>query len=42
MDSDDLYSGEYLKYSLKIMKEGKFNIVGSNQMLFVYPTNDIF
>tara|TARA_R110002110_G_scaffold258293_1_gene474154 strand:+ start:1609 stop:2331 length:723 start_codon:yes stop_codon:yes gene_type:complete len=42
MDSDDLYHEEYLKYSLKIMKEGKFNIVGSNQMLFVYPTNDIF
>ena len=42
MDSDDLYHQDYLKHSIKIMKEGKFNIVGSNQMLFVYPTLDIF
>ena len=42
MDSDDLYHEDYLKHSLEIMKEGKYNIVGSNQMLFVYPTTDMF
>ena len=42
MDSDDLYHQDYLKHSLEIMQKGKYNIVGSNQMLFVYPTLDIF
>lgn len=42
MDSDDLYLSSYLTHSIEIMNEGKFNIVGSNQMLFIYPTEDMF
>ena len=41
LDSDDLYTPQYLKHSLEIMKQGNFNIVGSNQMLFCYTTNNI-
>jgi glycosyltransferase involved in cell wall biosynthesis len=37
MDSDDLYLSNYLKHSLKIMKEGNYQIVTSPQMLFIYP-----
>ena len=41
MDSDDLYTPEYLSHSLEVMKKGNFNIVGSNEMLFCYTTNNI-
>jgi cellulose synthase/poly-beta-1,6-N-acetylglucosamine synthase-like glycosyltransferase len=41
MDSDDLYTPQYLKHSLEIMKQGNYNIVGSNQMLFCYTTPNI-
>tara|TARA_R110000744_G_scaffold272970_1_gene385894 strand:+ start:881 stop:1639 length:759 start_codon:yes stop_codon:yes gene_type:complete len=37
LDSDDLYLESYLKYSYKFMKENNYNLVGSNQMLFVFP-----
>lgn len=37
MDSDDLYLESYLKYSYQVMKKNNYNLVGSNQMLFVYP-----
>ena len=40
MDSDDFYSLHYLSHSIEKMNEG-FNIVGSNQMLFCYTTNNI-
>jgi len=37
MDSDDLYLPNYIKHSLKIMKTEKVGLVGSPQMLFLYP-----
>ncbi len=40
MDSDDLYLSTYLKHSLKIMKDQKVGLVGSPQMLFLYPYLD--
>ena len=40
MDSDDMYSPLYLSHSLEIMNQG-YNIVGSNQMIFCYTTNNI-
>ncbi len=40
MDSDDLYLPGYLKHSLKIMKNQKVGLVGSPQMLFLYPELD--
>lgn len=40
MDSDDLMISDWLKHSLSIMKEGKYGLVGTNQMLFLYPHND--
>tara|TARA_R110002096_G_scaffold390380_1_gene584885 strand:- start:377 stop:1111 length:735 start_codon:yes stop_codon:yes gene_type:complete len=40
MDSDDLYMPTYLKHSLDIMKKENASLVGSNQMIFVYPTDE--
>ena len=40
MDDDDIYHPEYLMYSLFILKNNNAGIVGSNQMLFVYPEKD--
>ena len=40
MDSDDVYNPEYLAYSVGMLLYNKFGIVGSNQMIFVYPFND--
>lgn len=40
MDSDDLYFSSYLKHSLNIMRQQKCGLVGSNQMLFLYPHDD--
>jgi glycosyltransferase involved in cell wall biosynthesis len=40
MDSDDLYMSTYLKYSLDKMKKEKVGLVGSPQMLFLYPHLD--
>ena len=40
MDSDDFYLSDYLKHSLEVMIEGKYQIVSSPQMLFVYPFDD--
>tara|TARA_R110000764_G_scaffold215119_1_gene301734 strand:- start:9 stop:752 length:744 start_codon:yes stop_codon:yes gene_type:complete len=37
MDSDDLYLEDYLNHSLEVMNKGNYNLVGSNQMLFVFP-----
>lgn len=40
MDSDDLMVSNWLKHSLSIMNEGKYGLVGTNQMIFLYPHND--
>jgi len=40
LDSDDLYLPNYLKHSLEIMKKEKVGLVGSPQMLFLYPELD--
>jgi len=40
MDSDDLYLSDYLKHSIEVMKKEKAGLVGSNQMLFVYPRDN--
>tara|TARA_R110000765_G_scaffold18095_7_gene48797 strand:+ start:1597 stop:2310 length:714 start_codon:yes stop_codon:yes gene_type:complete len=40
MDSDDFYLPTYLINSIEKMKEG-YNIVGSNQMIFCYTTENI-
>ena len=40
MDSDDLYMPTYLKHSLDIMKKENATLVGSNQMIFVYPLDE--
>tara|TARA_R110000787_G_scaffold3291_1_gene13051 strand:+ start:2186 stop:2938 length:753 start_codon:yes stop_codon:yes gene_type:complete len=40
MDSDDIYMPSYIQYSIEIMKKNQKNLVGSNQMLFLYPYND--
>ena len=37
MDSDDIYNQNYLAYSVGMLLYNKFGIVGSNQMLFLYP-----
>lgn len=37
MDSDDLYLSNYLKHSIDILKKGNYGLVGSRQMLFLYP-----
>ena len=37
MDSDDIYLPSYLQYSIEIMKTKQHSLVGSNQMIFVYP-----
>ena len=37
MDDDDIYVPEYLKYSMNILLQNKYGIVGSPQMLFIYP-----
>lgn len=37
MDDDDIYIPNYIKYSIFTMKKNKVSIVGSNQMLFIYP-----
>jgi len=41
IDSDDLYLSDYLMHSLEIMRKNKYGLVGSPQMLFVFP-NDNF
>tara|TARA_R100000808_G_C2149413_1_gene157818 strand:+ start:39 stop:755 length:717 start_codon:yes stop_codon:yes gene_type:complete len=40
MDSDDIMLSDWLKHSLSIMNEGKYGLVGTNQMLFLFPHND--
>ena len=40
MDSDDIYLSDYLTHSIETMKRTKKSLVGSNQMLFLYPLID--
>ncbi len=40
MDSDDLMVSNWLKHSLSIMNKNKYGLVGTNQMIFLYPHND--
>ena len=40
MDDDDIYFPEYLLYSYKVMKDNNAGLVGSPQMLFVFPLHN--
>ncbi len=42
MDDDDIYTEEYIRYSYGELKKikGQSKIVGSNQMVFVYPEHN--
>ena len=40
IDDDDIYQSEYIKYSVEELIKGKYGLVGSNQMIFVYPYHD--
>ena len=40
MDDDDIYCPEYLKYSIGSLLDKKYGLVGSPQMLFVYPLHN--
>lgn len=40
MDSDDLMVSTWLNHSLKIMKSKNFGLVGTNQMIFLYPNDN--
>ena len=37
MDSDDIYFPEYIEYSVETLIKNKYGLVGSNEMLFLYP-----
>jgi glycosyltransferase involved in cell wall biosynthesis len=40
MDSDDIYFPTYARYSVSALKQYKVGIVGSAQMMFLYPKMD--
>ena len=40
LDDDDIYMVSYLKHSIDTMREQKVKIVGSPEMLFVFPFNN--
>tara|TARA_R110000850_G_scaffold36533_1_gene96526 strand:- start:202 stop:954 length:753 start_codon:yes stop_codon:yes gene_type:complete len=40
MDTDDLYMSPYLKKSIEKMRKEKASLVGSNQMIFIYPLHN--
>jgi cellulose synthase/poly-beta-1,6-N-acetylglucosamine synthase-like glycosyltransferase len=40
IDSDDIYFSDYLIHSLEVMKQGKYKLVGSPEMLFCFPNDD--
>lgn len=37
MDSDDIYMPSYIQYSIETLKLTKKTLVGTNQMIFIYP-----
>lgn len=40
MDDDDIYLPTYISYSYQTLKNNKAGLVGSNQMMFIYPHNN--
>ena len=40
MDSDDIYMDDYLRYSLHVAMNENVKLVGSPEMIFVYPHYD--
>ena len=40
MDSDDLYFDDYIKYSVDFLKKGKYSLIGSPEMLFIFPNHE--
>ena len=40
MDDDDIYLPQYIEYSVNLLRENNYGLVGSAQMLFVYPHYD--
>ena len=40
MDSDDFMLSSWLKYGVEEMKNNKLQLVGTNQMIFIFPNND--
>ena len=40
LDSDDIYMEQYLKYSYDLAKKEKVQLVGSPEMIFIYPHYD--
>ncbi len=37
MDDDDIYFPSYIEYSVDTLRKGKYGLVGSPEMLFLYP-----
>ena len=40
MDSDDVYLPSYIQYSIELLISQSNNLVGTNQMIFLYPKNN--
>lgn len=40
MDDDDIYHPDYIPYSYTALKVNKAGIVGSNQMIFIFPEDN--
>ncbi len=40
MDTDDLYNKDYIKKGVDMIKNNKYKIIGSSEMLFTYPYHD--
>ncbi len=40
IDDDDLYMPSYIHYSVSLLKQEKYGLVGSPQMLYLYPDDD--
>ena len=40
MDDDDIYMPQYINYSVSVLRENKCGLVGSPEMIFVYPHYD--
>lgn len=40
MDDDDIYTDNYIEYMYNELTNNKMGLVGSNQMMFIYPYNN--
>lgn len=40
MDDDDLYMASYIHYSVSLLKQENYGLVGSPQMLYLYPDDN--